>query len=221
MRVKSGPPRTLFSGRVDLSPGQEWHSHPINAARGDRITVTALGKGSNFRMGLFKEIDYVTRFNPDGPFWRLNYPRDTKWVVEKKCWFTGNYRLVIRVGKASPKATILVTITRTEPVRKVGRAGDEATRTPELPIGGEKLGPYSAWDNVEAIGVVIVVLIILAGLVIVNIVIVGHHWQDIETGDSLAISLLQADAEWAIFLAALYVAVKQLPEWLRKRGEGK
>lgn len=209
-RLKRSPPApwTLLEREIPLRPAQEWHSPALNFVRCEKVSISCLSDGK-FYAGFFSESDYTEQIRPHRPFWFNPLRKSTSAHISRRIWRTGPYRVVVRAASIFRAPAVHLTV--------VVVPRDEAVPRPE-PLGGTTLGPLKAWDALEAI----VLNILLAGLVLtaffVNLEFATVSGRQIEQGGQLAASLFQGDAEWGILIAAVYVAGKQLPEWLRGRG---
>ena len=209
----------MLEGLVVLGPGHEWHSPSLNLGAGDEVTVEAYGQ-SPFYTGLFQKEDYFTKFRAGHPFWFLPFPKRTHRTITYEVKKSKTYRVVLRVGSSQPVASIFLTVTIQGP--EPGKKAHAVTVPPPPkilePYHGDYRGPFWARDAIEAVVLAGIFGLLFSLALLTNLLILSIHWTQIRQFDSFAISLFQADAEWGIFLAALYVAIKTIPEWIRQRG---
>ncbi len=209
MTAKDHRPRTILDAKIDLKPGCEWHSPPLNFQGGDRVTVTATSY-QRFYIGLYTTEDYVVKFTPGQPF---SFIPPFKWSVKtilKKVRKSGESRLVIRAGTSGPDVSTHLTATI------LGQEGDGASMAPVDAGRGAYYGPINAWDAIESLALVVVLSVLIGIALYINLAIWLQEGPELRVGGALAVSLFQADAEWGLLLVGLYVAVKQLPDWIRK-----
>jgi hypothetical protein len=203
---------TLLEGTVHLKPGQEWHSPAINVACGDRLNVSGTSRGGRFCVKLLPEQDYVDSFNPNGPTRFFPLSRYYGFQITKWVWLTRVHRAIFRVPSSQPDADIHITVSIRRKEGSAPPAGpavtvDVGTTTPQM----------RAREGVEAAIVWAVIALGLMALALVNAAVYVGQSRALLQGGPALVSLFQADAEWCIFLVALYVAAKTLPEWLAKR----
>lgn len=208
---------TLLEGNVDLRPGEEWHSAALNLCAGEKVTISAVSQGGMFYYGFLSESDFIASATPGAPRWYLPLVKWSSRRKVRKIHTTEAHRMLLRLGSSQSPAHIHVTITL-QP-RKYKKQPAEPP-TPVLGTeGGVKSGPFDAWDAVESMVVWTLIAVGLMVMAIVNADVVRLQPAVIAQGGPLLISLFQADAEWCIFLAGLYVAAKALPAIFRKRRE--
>ena len=221
MAERPDVPITVLEGDVELNPGKEWHSPLINVSEGDTIQVFAHSQ-HKFYIGIYEREHYENKFAPGLPFNFFHLWKIGVWRYAKKVRKSGSHRVVIQVGSSLTKASIHLTVTTQGPRSAHSTSTPAITEFPRLleVRDGTELGPFNIPDALEPVAVVVILTITGFVIFLINIEILSLQWTEIHQGSSLAVSLFQADAEWAIFLAAGYVALKTFPEWLARRREG-
>ncbi len=96
----------LFEDDVELAPGREWHSKPIQLRPGDRIVVSATGT-HRFYAGLFDRVTYHSLVGRESGAFGFEFGADRRGFTDSvRAAAHEDYYIVLRVGVFGDRTTI-------------------------------------------------------------------------------------------------------------------